>query len=137
MTNQKSADKLISDAGFYFKELQEAHRQKRWNVVVRRAQEVVELSLKAVLKMAGIEYPKVHDIAPLLDKIIDERGIKVEEEEIREIKKISGSLARERGPAFYGERDFSKEDATKAQEGAKKVLKFARNLLGKLGNKRK
>ena len=33
---------------------------------VRYSQEAVELSLKAVLRILGIEYPKVHDVGDVL-----------------------------------------------------------------------
>ena len=36
---------------------------------VRQAQEAVELSLKATLRLVGIEPPKWHDVGPILRKI--------------------------------------------------------------------
>jgi len=38
---------------------------------VRLSQECVELSLKAVLKAVGIEYPKVHDVSDVLLEVKD------------------------------------------------------------------
>ena len=39
--------------------------------VVREAQEVVELALKAVLRLIGVEVPKVHDVSKILGKYKD------------------------------------------------------------------
>jgi HEPN domain-containing protein len=38
---------------------------------VRLSQECVELSLKAVLKAVGIEYPKIHDVSDILIDFVD------------------------------------------------------------------
>ena len=52
-------------AGEYHEELLQALNRQSWNVAIRRAQEVVELSLKSLLKILGVEYPRVHHVAPL------------------------------------------------------------------------
>jgi HEPN domain-containing protein len=47
---------------FFYKE------NKAYSDVVREAQELVELLLKAVLRAIGVEVPKVHDVGRTLEK---------------------------------------------------------------------
>jgi HEPN domain-containing protein len=42
--------------------------EQDFNMTVRRAQEAVELALKGGLKMLGVDYPKVHDVAPVFSE---------------------------------------------------------------------
>jgi len=109
-----------------------AFEERRWNIVIRRAQEVVELSLKGILKIGCVGYPKVHNVAPLYVKFIEEKNLKVDEEILEKIQNVSENLAKERAPAFYGEKIFSEEEAKEAFEGAKEVLNFVNNLKIKL-----
>ena len=41
-------------------------RERAYSDVVREAQEVVELALKGVLRVLGVEPPKIHDVGPLI-----------------------------------------------------------------------
>ena len=41
-------------------------RERAYSDVVREAQEAVELALKGVLRILGVEPPKIHDAGPLL-----------------------------------------------------------------------
>ena len=50
-------------ASEYLQDMEASYARKSWNAVVRRAQEVVELSLKGVLSYLGVDFPKVHDPA--------------------------------------------------------------------------
>lgn len=50
--------------GFY-------RERKAYSDVVRKAQSVVELALKALLRVAGIEVPKVHDVGRTLEDNAD------------------------------------------------------------------
>jgi HEPN domain-containing protein len=59
MTNYERGENLLNDAEIYYEEMQRMFEKGKWNIVVRRAQEVVELSLKGILKIMGIEFPKV------------------------------------------------------------------------------
>jgi HEPN domain-containing protein len=132
MNNFKSGDRLIEDAEIYYEEMKSAFEKKRWNIVIRRAQEVVELSLKGILKIACIDYPKIHNVGPLFVKFIKEKNLKVEEKMLEKIQNISEKLAQKRAPAFYGEKIYSEKDAIDAVEGAKEILDFVKNLKIKL-----
>ena len=135
MKNFESGNRLIEDAEIYYNEMEMVFKKGRWNIVVRRAQEVVELSLKGILKIACIDYPKIHDVAPLFVKFIKEKKLEVDEKMLEKILNISEKLAKERAPAFYGEKIYNEEEAKEAIEGAKEVLDFVKNLKIKLMKK--
>jgi len=83
-----------------------------------------------MLRAAGIEPPKVHDVSPL---VIEhrERFASIEDTDLERIAAISKALRKERELAFYGDIDFiptesySREDAEKAIEDTRFVVKNA------------
>jgi HEPN domain-containing protein len=103
---------------------------------VRQAQECVELSLKACLRLVGIEPPKWHDVGPIIRR---ERENFPEwfKEHVERIVSISRSLRKERELAMYGDEEskippeelYTRFDAEKAMEDAGFVLEIARRLL--------
>ena len=127
MNNFHTGENLLSTACEYYEEMLRAYERGSWNIVVRRAQEVVELSLKGLLKMMGVEYPKSHDVGGVFRRICIEMGLKVNSEKLDELEQISSDLAEDRAPAFYMERAYSKQEADKAKDDAGKVLNFARS----------
>jgi len=128
LNNFQRGEKLLSEAESISRELTNVFERNLPNLVVRRAQEVVEISLKALLKMMGIEYPKVHDVGSLLEEVIEKRRIKMEGRILKRIKEISSYLARDRAPSFYFEKDYTLEEARRAKEDALGVLDFAKKL---------
>ncbi len=98
-----------------------------WADVVRESQEIVELSLKALLRARGIEPPRVHDVS---DVLLAERDRMPGElaEELENLTDISRTLRRDRELAFYGAEDltpsgfYSKADAAEARRGAQTVV---------------
>lgn len=103
--------------------------------VVRESQEVVELALKALLRMIGVEPPKVHDVAMLLREYADRLpGIAVEE-----LAQASTRLRKERELAFYGDIDFlpteqyARPDADLALVDAQAAVAAAQTLWQSLG----
>ena len=103
---------------------------------VRQAQECVELSLKACLRLVGIEPPKWYDVGPIIRR---ERGNFPEwfKEHLERIVSISRSLRKEGELAMYGDEEskippeelYTRFDAEKAIEDAGFVLEIARRLL--------
>lgn len=55
----------LSKAGLRFEALKFYLDRGGYSDVVREAQELVELLLKAVLRAVGVEVPKVHDVRPV------------------------------------------------------------------------
>jgi len=85
--------------------LEVAHAEGGFSDVVREAQEVVELALKAVLRSIGVEVPKVHDVGPYLlryQELLPHHAL----EDLRDIVRISKRLRKERELALYGADDF-------------------------------
>ena len=113
-----------------------ARERGNYPYAVRQAQECVELSLKACLRLVGIEPPKWHDVGPIIRR---ERENFPEwfKEHVERIVSISRSLRKERELAMYGDEEskippeelYTRFDAEKAIEDAGFVLEIARRLL--------
>jgi HEPN domain-containing protein len=86
--------------------------------VVREAQELVELALKALLRLVGVEPPHHHDVGGLL---LEHGGRLPAElrERLPRAAEISKSLRRERELAFYGDIDFIPTEEYSAADGAR------------------
>lgn len=132
MTNFESGEKLLKEAEEYFEEMVSAYKRGSWNIVIRRAQEVVELSLKGVLKIMGVEYPKVHDPARFFIETLDLRGIEVDEATRLKIEETSADLADKRAPAFYFEKEYNEAEASKAKQGVEFIVGFVKTIKKRL-----
>ena len=99
---------------------------------MRRAREIVELSLKGLLKAMCMEYPRLHDVGGAFAAAAAAKGLGVDAETIDRIRQVSSYLARDRAPAFYLEAEFSQEQARQAQLDARFVLEFAAGLAPRL-----
>jgi len=93
----------LSAAREVYDEMLRAYERGSWNIVVRRAQEAVELSLKGLLKMMVVEYPKSHDVGGIFGRACVAKSLKITPEQLDEVKRISSNLAEARSPAFYME----------------------------------
>jgi HEPN domain-containing protein len=100
------------------------------NIVIREAQEAVELALKALLRKTGIEPPKWHDVGPILRDQCHLLPPAIHPRLDRLIA-ISHQLRKERELSFYGDIDFLPPDnyspaqAQEAIENARFVLETA------------
>lgn len=99
---------------------------------MRRAQEVVELSLKGLLRALGTEYPRLHDVGDAFVKAVAAKNLSIDPQILGRIQEISSYLARDRAPAFYMEQEFTQEQAEGAQADARFVLGFADGLAERL-----
>ncbi len=103
---------------------------------LRLSQECVELSLKASLRLVGIEYPKVHDVSDILLDYRDRfpewfRG------KVEFLAETSRKLSSKRELSFYGgeeaitppEELVSKEDAKEAIDRASETLELVKRLI--------
>ncbi len=128
MRNQELAKDYITRAAGRLRALDVLYEDGHWADVVREAQEVVELALKAALRARGIDPPRLHDVS---EALLAERarlpGPLVAE--LEALVRISRELRRDRELAFYGPEDltpsgfYSKADATKARDGARLVVR--------------
>ncbi len=129
MTNKEEGRELINQAERIFeRDVGSALKDRDYNLVIRRAQEAVELALKGALKILGIEYPKVHDVGDIFAKRVKEKGVGIKDDVCDKIRKISLWLSETREPSFYFERIFTKEDALKAQKDAGFVVNKIREI---------
>lgn len=136
MNNLKMAQAYIRQAEERVKHIKEALEDGNYAYVIRQSQEAVELSLKASLRLVGIEPPKFHDVGPLI-----KRNANLFPDWFREginkMASISRILRREREPSMYGDEElslspdelYSYEDAKDAYEGALFVMENCRRLL--------
>jgi len=99
---------------------------------VRRAQEIVELSLKGLLRALGTEYPRLHDVGDAFAEAVAAKSLSIDSQTLGRIREISAYLARDRAPAFYMEQEFTQEQAERAQADAGFVLSFADGLAEQL-----
>jgi len=118
------------------KHAEEELRSGNYPYIVRQCQEAIESSLKAALRLVGIEPPKWHDPGPVLRR---ERNRFPEwfREHIDEFASISRSLRKERELAMYGDEEagippeelYTRYDAEQSLNMAKKVLEHVEKLL--------
>lgn len=105
--------------------------EKSWADVVREAQEIVELTLKALLRVIGIDPPRVHDVSDILIAERD-RLPPALAADLGFLTRTSRALRRDRELAFYGAEDltpsgfYSREDAEEARNGARKTVERVR-----------
>ena len=136
MTNADMARSYILQAGEILQEAKTLNRRRVWNLVVRRSQGVVELSLKAALRVIGIETMKMHDVGSLL-RVHREKFPASFRREVGRLSAISRRLRMEREVSFYGEEEtgtapqdlYGREDAARYIEEAAYVLGHCRALL--------
>lgn len=108
--------------------------QEAWADVVREAQEIVELSLKGLLKYYDIDVPRVHDVSNVLQQE-KESFPKELKKDLDKVCKISKELRRDRELAFYGSEDltpeefYEEEDAEKAYNSASFVVSFVKKFI--------
>lgn len=134
MTNESLARSYLKKASDRLEILDVLLKKGAFSDVVREAQELVELALKGMLRVVGIEPPKLHDVGAL---VVEHRqrfppGV---QNTVESLAAISRALRKERELAFYGDVDFipteqySLEEAQQARQDAEKVLDIARRVI--------
>lgn len=137
MTNREMAESYLAQAAEILVEARGTAGRGVWNLVVRRCQESVELSLKAALRLAGIEVPHIHDVGVLL-KDHEAKFPQAFRRDVDRLASISRRLRREREASLYGDEEagappqrlYTQEDAQQALQDAEFVLEHCRALLG-------
>jgi HEPN domain-containing protein len=129
MKNQELAADHVRRAEVRLRALDVLFDAESWADVVRESQEVVELALKGLLRAFGVEPPRIHDVADVLEA---ERA-RIPEElhaELPRLAAASRSLRRDRELAFYGAEDltpsdfYREADATQARDSARLVVRL-------------
>jgi len=136
-SGEMAAD-YIARALRHLREAKTAFEEKDYASVVRRAQEAVELACKAVLRLLGIEFPKVHDVSDVFSGI--RRHADIPEWFAAEVPRCADALrklAGKRGLAFYGlERElipacelFREDDGATALQDAEHIYALCKRLI--------
>lgn len=134
MTHDELARSYLVKATKRVRVLEVLMEPEAWSDVVREAQELVELALKAMLRRVGVDPPKWHDVGPVLDQhaaLFPAETASV----IPRLAEISRWLRKEREFSFYGDIDlvpteaYTREDAARAQDDARFVLAQAQRSL--------
>jgi HEPN domain-containing protein len=101
MTNREKGEELIARAaGIIEREIAGAFEDEDFNMVVRRAQEAVELTLKGALTILGIEYPKVHDVSRVFRDVVQRKAGGLTRDVLERIMSISAQLSEDRTRPF-------------------------------------
>lgn len=133
MTNSSLAASYLLKARKRLKALAVLLAEEAYSDVVREAQEIVELALKAALRSVGVEPPKIHDVGGLL-QAQRERFPPPFAETIDRLSAISAWLRKEREFAFDGDIDFipteqySPAQAQRALDDAQFVVEMVERL---------
>jgi hypothetical protein len=127
MRNRELAADHLQRAGARLRALDVLFESGSWADVVRESQEVVELSLKGLLRACGVDPPRIHDVSDVLlaerARLPPELGPHVER-----LASISRQLRRDRELAFYGAEDltpstfYRESDAVAARDSARDVV---------------
>ncbi len=131
MRNLELAQDYVRRAEVRLLALDVLYREKSWADVVRESQQIVELTLKGLLRSCGVTPPRIHDVSDLL---VQEREKLPQQlwEHLDELTRISRRLRRDRELAFYGAEDltpssfYSKTDATAARDDARQTVKLVK-----------
>jgi HEPN domain-containing protein len=134
-SNRELGETYLDDAEYSLKECEQALKNSYYHRAVRRAQECIELCLKAALRLYGVEYPRTHEVGSSL-LIIKDMLPEWFRRELNFMIEASTGLALQRAPSFYGDeyrktparKLFKKEDAERALDTAKKVINLVRKL---------
>ena len=128
MRNQDLAKDYIRRSAGRLRALDVLYEDGLWADVVREAQEIVELALKAALRAHGVDPPRLHDVSDVLLAERDRLPAPLTAE-LDALVRISRELRRDRELAFYGAEDltpsgfYSRDDATKARDGARQTVR--------------
>jgi len=129
LNNREMARSYIRQALTRITTVKRAIETHNYAYAIRQAQEAVELALKGILRLVGIEPPRWHDVGPILRRHRD-RFPEWFRRNIDRYAAISRQLRREREPSMYGdeemgippERLYSRYDAELAYTYAREIL---------------
>lgn len=136
MNSRKMAEGYLRMAKVRLDAAIAARDQSTHAFAVRLSQETVELSLKAALRLVGIESPHWHDVGPILMEQVD-RLPQTIRENIEKIVSISRSLRLEREASMYGDeiasippdQMYTKRDSDRSVSEAEFVFQLCNGLL--------
>ena len=132
MRNRALAVDYVRRAESRLRALDVLYEDESWADVVRESQEVVELALKGLLRAAGVDPPRVHDVADVLAAERVRLPEALRDDDVARLAAASRELRRDRELAFYGAEDltpsdfYREADAAAAREAARVVVRLVR-----------
>lgn len=101
MTSEVMAGDLLARSGRCLRETRAAYAEGDYALCVRRAQETIELAIKGLLRLVGIEFPREHDVS---DVLLGSAGRFPEpwRDALPELARRMREITPKRGPAMYG-----------------------------------
>lgn len=131
MRNRTLAADYVGRAAARLRAIDVLYEAGSWADVVRESQEAVELALKGLLRAAGVNPPRVHDVAEVLQA---ERGRLPASlaGDVNRLAAASRALRRDRELAFDGAEDvipsvfYKERDANEARDAARFVVERVR-----------
>lgn len=127
MRNQRLAEDYLRRASTRLSALDTLYAAESWADVVRESQGAIELAWKALLRSAGIERPRVHEVSQTLL----ENRYRLAEVVLPHVERVpehSRQLRRDRALAFESSEDLTpgefcrREDADAARDMARDVI---------------
>ncbi len=136
MKTDKMALDYLNRARSRLIDAESAFKRGDYPETVRYSQEAVELSLKSVLRIIGVEYPKVHDVGDII-YIYKDKYPKWFRKELDYIRKVSRESALKRAPAMYGlelsgktpSELFNTDDAEDALNSGKHIYELSKKFI--------
>ncbi len=131
MRNRTLAVDYVQRAAARLRAIDALYDAASWADVVRESQEAVELTLKGLLRAAGVDPPRVHDVAEVLEAERSRLPTSLADD-IDRLAAISRALRRDRELAFYGAEDltpsefYRQRDADEARDAARLVVERVR-----------
>jgi len=137
MNTFRMAEDFVRRSARFLREASLALSELDYATCVRRSQECVEMSLKGILRLLGIEYPSKHDVSEALLTLDRSPLPEWFKEQLPYLAETSRSLSTLRGPAMYGSEEelkpaselFSEDDARRAHGDAEKVLRMCASII--------
>jgi hypothetical protein len=129
MRNADLAADYLQRAAVRLRALDVLYGAGSWADVVREAQEIVELTLKGLLRTCGVDPPRLHDVSDVL-RAESERLPTEIRDQLDTLTEISRDLRRDRELAFYGAEDltpsgfYTEKDAARARDGAQLTVRL-------------
>jgi HEPN domain-containing protein len=130
MKSDLRAQAFLTNARLIYDEAQESAVRGHYHRTLRKCQEAVELALKGCLLFLGLDYPRVHDVAPEIREVLLRMHLATDAE-LDQLTQASARLRAEREISFYGDEDgtppqelFDASDAEQALSDCRLVLEF-------------
>ncbi|MDH3524234.1 MAG: HEPN domain-containing protein [Acidobacteriota bacterium] len=129
MRNLDLAADYVRRAAVRLEALEVLYGAASWADVVRESQEIVELTLKGLLRSCGVDPPRLHDVSDVL-RAESERLPAELRDRLDSLSEISRDLRRDRELAFYGAEDltpsgfYTEKDASRARDGARLTVRL-------------